>query len=358
MSLNRCNDVILEAYLTSEDAGETERELEMLIAEHAEPRLRGVILGRLGFQISRHGRHAEFEDLCSEVRTRLVAYLQNLKKNLKQSPCEDFRRYVAAVSHNTCHDFYRQRFPARSRLQRRVRDLLHARRGLAMWKSGGEQSSEWLCGFDFWKGTDASARGSRNLSHFLEDPESAMRTLTGSHDPHSVDFCDLVVSIFVRAEGPVRFSALVDLIAEIKGVKDAPMTSVDNEESGPGEGLEDSRLRIDSQLEMRQYLAKAWRVLSEMPREDARAYLLYARDTSGENLLSMFMSVGAATEIEIADVLGVSLDGLSRLLQDALPMENDEIAMRLGVTLERLYKLRYRAGKRVRAALAEMLGTK
>lgn len=358
MSLNRGNDVILEAYLTSEDAGETERELELLIAEYAEPRLRGVILGRLGFHIARNGHHAEFEDLCSEVRTRLVAYLQNLKKNLKQSPCEDFRRYVAAVSHNTCHDFYRQRFPARSRLQRRVRDLLHTRRGLAMWKTGGEASSDWLCGFDFWQGTQATASESASLSHFLDDPDTAMQLLTGSHDAQSADFCDLVVSIFAFAEGPVKFAELVDLIAEIKGVKDAPMTSVDNEQSGPGESLEDSRLRIDSQLEMRQYLGRAWRVLSEMPREDARAYLLYARDTSGENLLSMFISVGAATEIEVADVLGASLDEMKRLLMDGLPLGNDEIAMRLGITLERLYKLRYRAGKRVRAALAEMMGTK
>jgi hypothetical protein len=57
-------------------------------------------------------------------------------------------------------------------------------------------------------------------------------------------------------------------------------------------------------------------------------------------------------------VLGVSYEALTDLLLERLPMENDEIAIRLGITLDRLYKLRYRAGKRVKAALAETMRRK
>jgi len=228
-----------------------------------------------------------------------------------------------------------------------------------MWRSSSDANADWICGFDFWSGQAVSNRASGRLDYFLENTEKAAGTLTRNNSvTRNGDFGDLIASVFAHATGPVRFSDLVDLVADIKGVKDVPATAIDDDDGSSGASLEDSRIRIDSLLEMREYLGKAWNVILEMPREDARAYLLYARDTSGENLVSMFIAVRAAQEEDVARVLGVSNEALTDLLLEHLPMENHEIALRLGITLDRLYKLRYRAGKRVKAALAETMQRK
>jgi hypothetical protein len=105
---------------------------------------------------------------------------------------------------------------------------------------------------------------------------------------------------------------------------------------------------------MRAYLARGWEVLCQMPRKDCKAYLLYAQDASGENLINLFLHCEITTGEEVARLLDVSSEELTDLVLYRLPLENEEIAEQLGITLDRLYRRRYRAGMRLKAVLTDM----
>jgi len=335
------------------EGAESHRELLILLSEHAESRMRGIILSRLGSNLASNGRFADYEDLCSEVRTRLVIYLEELKANLRVSSCRDFCGYVSAVAHNACHDYFRQLYPARARLQKRIRDLLHTHPNFAIWKSNEDVAADWLCGFEYWIGRPISSNPPVWMAWFYKNREQAIESIADGGDIQSIEIEHLVGSLLTHLREPIRFTDLVDLIAEIRGVRDLPVTHLEGE-AGVGDSLRDSQLGIDSLLELRGYLTSAWKVLREMPRADFKAYVLNARDASGENLINLFLHVEVTTEEEVAQLLDVSLEVLTDLRLHRLPLDNRELAKELGTTLDHLYKRRYRAGRRLKAVLFEM----
>jgi RNA polymerase sigma factor (sigma-70 family) len=316
--------------------------------------VRGIILARLGSNLASNGCSSDYEDLCSEVRTRLLFYLHELKANLREDQCRDFRAYVASVAHNVCHDYFRQLYPARARLQKRIRDLLHTHPNFAIWKPDEDATAEWICGFESWLGRSVSSNTAAWLNRFHEDPERVVDVLAEGGDIQGIEFESLIGSVFTQVREPVRFSDLVDLVADIRGVRDLPVTAFDGDETSAAHGVPDSNLRIDSVLEMRECLTRAWEVLCQMPRKDCKAYLLHARDASGENLINLFLHCEITTEEEVARLLDVSPEELTDLVLYRLPLENEEIAEQLGITLNRLYRRRYRAGIRLKAVLTDM----
>jgi hypothetical protein len=78
------------------------------------------------------------------------------------------------------------------------------------------------------------------------------------------------------------------------------------------------------------------------------------RDSSGEDLINLLVGAEIATEEEIALLLGMNLDEFRYLRLNRLPLDNGTIGKELGVTLERVYKLRFRAGKRLKSLLDEI----
>ena len=97
------NDRILQPFLSARSIAETKRQLTTLLTGHAEPWIKGILMARLHSYFSNYEHHPDFEDLFSEVKTRLLAYLENLNYDHEARPCKDFRGYVAAISHNACN---------------------------------------------------------------------------------------------------------------------------------------------------------------------------------------------------------------------------------------------------------------
>src|SRR5215510_6976018 len=185
------NDAILQPFLTARDFAESQRQLMILLSEHAEARMRGIIMAHLRSYFSSQEHHADYEDLCSETKTRLLTYLHELKADLRAAPCEDFRSYVAAIAHNACHDHFRRMYPARARLQKKIRDLLNAHPNLALWRFQDPNKAEWMCGFQYWRGRKTSARSRAWLQLFYEDPETATEALASNGDIQWVEIDDL-----------------------------------------------------------------------------------------------------------------------------------------------------------------------
>src|SRR5262249_933076 len=141
----------------------------------------------------------------------------------------------------------------------------------------------------------------------------------------------------------------------IRGVKDLPVASFDADGAGLSLRLPDSKVRIDSVLEMREPLMRIWEGLRDLPREQFKAYLLYARASSGDDLVNLFLSAEITSEAGIGVYWDKTLEEVRDLRLNRLPLDNDEISKELGVTIERVYKLRFRAGKRLKSLLAEVI---
>jgi len=162
---------------------------------------------------------------------------------------------------------------------------------------------------------------------------------------------DLLAAIFADVGEPISLNHVVNVVSDI-GVKDAPVASFDANGAALSLRLPDSRLRIDSVLEMREPLTRVWKGLCELSRDQFKAYLLYARDSSEEDLISLFLDAEITTESEIARLLEMTIDQFHDLCVNRLPMDNESVAKELGVKVEGVYKLRCQAGKLLKKLLS------
>src|SRR5436190_16955229 len=190
------NDVILQPFLMAQDSAASQRQLMILLSEHAEARMRWIILARLRSYFSSQEQSEDLEDLFGESKTRLLTYLYELKEGLRTTPCEDFRAYVAAITHNACHDHFRQMYPARIRLIKKIRDLLQAHPNFALWKPKDQNKCEWLCGLHCWQGQSTSVISTAWVRHFYENTEMVIEALSSGGDIQSLGTDDLLASIF------------------------------------------------------------------------------------------------------------------------------------------------------------------
>ena len=350
---NSSNDAILKPFLDSQDATQTEQQLAELLEDHAELRIKGIIMARLHSYFRNYEGHPDFEDLYSEVKTKIVTYLKELKKDPTARQCKDFRGYVAAITHNACHDFLRQMYPARTRLYKQVRDLLHTHPDFAVWRRNNERDrNDWLCGFISWQGKKITSKAAEWISRFYENPTDVSEALGEGQDIRLMELDDHLAAIFNQVTEPIYVEDVVSIIADIKGIRDLPPVSFESDESQVVQRLSDSRLRIDSILEMREPLKLFWEALCQLPRDEFRVYALCASDTSGEDLITLFLAAKIITEAEIAQLLEISIDQFRELWMNRLPLDNESIAQELGIKIERVYKLRFQAGKRLKTFFA------
>src|SRR5215213_2326513 len=348
-------DSVLRPFLIAKDVAESERQLTILLVEQAEPRIKNIIMARLYSYFNNYQRHPDFEDLYSEVKMRLVRYLEELKGNPTTQHCKDFRSYVAVIAHNACNDFLRQMYPARTRLYKQVRDLLNAHPDFTVWRYIVENDrGGWTCGFACWQGRNVTARAADWLQQFYESPHAITEALAPDTDIQLMELDDLIAAIFNQVREPIHIDDVVSVIADVRGIKDLPAISFDSDEDDFAQNLPDSTLRIDKVLEMREPLKLLWEALCQLPSEEFRVYILYARDTSGEDLITLFLATKIVTESQIARLLGISIEQFQDLWLRRLPLDNESIAKELEIKIERVYKLRYQAGKRLKNSLSRL----
>ncbi len=346
-------DSVLRPFLMAKDVAEAERQLAVLLIEHAEPRIKNIIMARLHSYFNNYEHHPDFEDLYSEVKMRLVRYLEELKANPTTRHCKDFRSYIAVIAHNACNDFLRQMYPARTRLYKQVRDLLNAHPDFASWKTIVETDrSDWICGFACWQGRKVTARAADWLQQFYESPDTIIEALAPDTDIQRMELDDLIAAIFNQVGESISVDDVVSVIADLRGIRDLTAISFDNDEDHFAQNLSDSKLRIDEVLEMREPLKLYWEALCQLPYEEFKVYILYARDTNGEDLITLFLASKIVTESQIVRLLGISTEQFQDLWLRKLPLDNESIAKELKIKIERVYKLRCQAGKRLKKLLS------
>jgi len=313
-------DPVLMQLSEAADDASRQRELERVIVEHATPTIQTVIArftrseGML--------RREDADDVGATVSLRLVRKLQ-ASEPVEGDAVRDFENYVATLTYNTIHDYIRQRFPERSRLKNRIRDLLNTDDRFALWST----DEGMACGLVAWSGRE-------DLRQFRMNRTSASTAMLDRDRPEVA-----VEALFREAGGPLALETLVRAVAELWNVAEQIIETAD-------ESIVEPFPNHAARYERRQFLEVLWKEIGLLPRNQRLALLLNLRDPDGVNAIAMFVVVGVARFREIADAIGMTVDELAALWE-SLPIDDLTIAARLSMTRQQVINLRRSARERL-----------
>ncbi len=359
-------DPLLLPLLQAADEAEAEDWLAVLIERHARPVIERVA-----------GRGREAEDLRSEIVTRVIESLQNCRADPSGKLISNFSHYVSVVAANVCRDEQRRESPRRRSLKDSIRHLLNRQPQFALW-FGTDQSQ--LCGLADWRDHAPGLPQDSGFRQMLDDPQGFSARALAGRDAQRLDHTELLTAIFNDLGRPLRFDDLVNLVAELQGVRDyAPETDVwdDDERNDPLARLPDTGPRPDEEAEWRQFLASVWREVERLPPLQRIAYLLNFTDADGE--VALFWWHGVASIERIGATLEITDEQFARLwpllplsdeqrrraaslksygekfslLWQRLPIEDATIAAMLGTTRQNVINLRQAARRRLSRRLGE-----
>ncbi|HYC91862.1 MAG TPA: hypothetical protein VEO54_21800 [Thermoanaerobaculia bacterium] len=305
------NDPRLAAYLTAGDECVRGRELERILADEVQPRVRAVVGAyvRSDWPIAPD----DIDDIVGQVTLHVLRKLRAATV-LEEESVQDVDAYVTTVTKNAVRDVMRRRSPERTRIKSRLRYLFEHDRRLALWSAEGVT----LCGLASWKNRQDHASAGAVL---WPEPsgEGMVAALTALGRP--VRLADLV-SVLVP-DGRSREEQPVDTAYEMQ--RDA--------------------------FEARQYLQVLWREIRELPPKQRAALLLNLREPGSGHAVTLFVAVGIATLDEIAEAVQLSEEELSAIW-DELPFDDLRIAAHLGLRRQQVINLRKSARERLGRRMA------
>ncbi|HEV8484717.1 MAG TPA: sigma-70 family RNA polymerase sigma factor [Blastocatellia bacterium] len=331
------NDKLLLPFERATDERESQRELELLLVNHAEPLISKIARRKL--------QAAPFDagDVCSEVVIQLLARLRGFKANPDKKPISNFLGYVAVTAYNVCHEHLRQKYPRRYSLRNRLRYLLTHNEAFALWESTGELG----CGLARWSNKNNTREGTRRLREMLDSAGAFERSSLAGRDLQRLDLAELVTGVFESIGNPVELDELVNAIAEWSRVKDEiSQAGIEDRNFDSADRLADTRVSLDVEVERRIYVQRLWSEICQLPQRQRAALLLNLKDGKGGDCIALFPLSGIATPRDIADLLSIPAERFAEMWND-LPLEDATIAEHLGVTRQQVINLRKSARERL-----------
>jgi RNA polymerase sigma factor (sigma-70 family) len=327
-------DPLLEPLLLESGDECADELLARLIAEHAEPVIKGVIRYKLHLNPHRATQRDEADDLYQEALLQLLSRLQQLRREPGLHPIADLRGMAAVIAHRTCSGWMRRQFPERHALKNRLHYLLTRQKGLALWQ---DADGKLLAGFAAWQGREKTAATER-LGE-LSDVEELLAHVRMLKSGRQQALADALAAIFKHLGGPVEFSELVSASATLLGIRDQPFESLPEHEeaaaSTPAAGESDPAWQIEKRI----FLQRLWEELRRLPPNQRAALLLNLKDAGGTGCITLFPATGVASLRQLADVLGMPADDFARLWNE-LPLEDARIAELLGLTRQQVINAR------------------
>ncbi len=322
---------------------DAEHYLGEIVARHADPIIGAIVRRKLY-----HPRHKqEIEDVCSDVRLRLLERLRELRADPDSHPIASFGDYVAVVAYHACDRFLRRVYPKRCKLKNRVQYLLEKHPSLALWDDDGEV----LAGFAKWQNKKRSHTADSKIQRLIDVPEDWPFSNPAEHD----DALALITAIFRHADGPVPLDRLVELVATLWQVRDEPPTKpVSERENGddPMERIRDPQPEVSTTVSHRIYLERLWKEICDLPVRQRAALLMNLRDAQGSSMIELFPMCGIATLRDIAKTLEIAVAQFA-ILWSRLPMDDLSLSQHLGITRQQVINLRKCAKERLARRMKE-----
>lgn len=331
---------LMHSFVTAKDAALAQTFLDRLFEGHAEPLICSFV--RLKLHSFHTGRNHpdEQRDICQEVAVQLLTRLWEIRANPGLHQIDSFRGYVFASAQNACYKHIRIKHPAWWRLKNRVRYVLNHKPQFAVWRGQSEQT---ICGLADWAGRfGASSEANLSQLDLSEFPSKAGRTALGP-----AGLVEVMEEVLKWRGRPVLLDSLVSAIAEICGVREPQFVGISNEPDGPSnESLRDSSLNPVSQLEQKAYIERLWHEICQLPPNQRIALLLNMRDGSDSEAVILFTQLGTTTLREISAILNIEFEEFVELWNH-LPLDDNAIAARLGLTRQQVINLRKSARERL-----------
>lgn len=327
-----------------------ESDIDYIIRTIADPLARLILTSRLNFTLGvflTSPRQPDAEDLYQTVMLKVAGFLAGIDVKNRQLDIEEIRGYLARIIHNVCNDYLRQKYPERTRLKDRVRDILKRHSDFDLWNG----LSGVVCGFKSQRGQAESPRVKvllHDLAVYYNTVDSVgheIRQLAKLNMP------EMLGELFRWSDGPIDVDHLIHIISEIQGIKDRPHESIDTivyTVPLPATISNDGFDLIASQ----ELLQKIWLALCELTLNQRRAYLYTQTDYDGQSLLHVIIQRQAVILSQIIQKLEITREELILLL-NRVPMDTTLAAIELGTTNSMIAKWKHRAVKRVRASLEE-----
>jgi DNA-directed RNA polymerase specialized sigma24 family protein len=340
-------DALLTPYLHAVDEADSERLLAALVSGHVEPVIRQVIGSKMRVRFDRRGRvlyNPDAEDLYNDALVQLLARLKECKTNPVEKAIGNLRGYVAVISHHTCYEYLRLKYPQRYNLKTKLRYLLTHQSGLGMWE---DESGGWLCGVDAWRRQTKAWIRSDQLRQLLDDPRRALQSALPRGDFQRANFSDLVVAVFNYTKHPIELDKLVGIVAGLRQIKERTAQPATRDEGGdPFMCVADQRADVEVEVDHRLFLKWLWEEICQLPVRQRMALLLNLRDEQGGGVVALLPITGIATMRQIAAALEVAAEEFARLWS-RLPLDDASIAELLCITRQQVINLRKCARERL-----------
>jgi DNA-directed RNA polymerase specialized sigma24 family protein len=338
-------EILLRDFQQSLDEADSQVLLERLIQEHVRPVARQVLNSTLRFRLTDQQcgiSHPDGEDVYSNIVVALCQRLRRLKDESREPTINNFRGYVAVTSYNACHEYLRQKFPQRWSLANKVRYLLTHRREFALWEDDERCS---FAGFVAWLNCKPSVSDRERVRQWCESVAGITQLKQGqTHNPRADPTASLR-AIFERLGEPVELNQLISLVAELWGVSEHSVQSLDEEHSLK-QKLYDPQPLHDTRIELQFSLRDLWVEVAQLPPRQRASLLLNLRDADGRDIITLIPYTRTATIRQIAAALEIPFKRFAQLWNE-LPLEDAEIAAQLGITRQQVINLRKCARERL-----------
>jgi hypothetical protein len=160
------------------------------------------------------------------------------------------------------------------------------------------------------------------------------------------DLAELAALVLKLAGRPVELNEMTQLCANITGAVDQPQ-DVDRLE----DTLVDGAALASERTEMSAWVRQLWTEIGGLPGRQRTALLLNLRSAQGA-AIELIEDLGVATFQELADVLGMTKEELA-VLWSRLPLDDNEIAEKLGVERQQVINLRSAARQRLQRRMSQ-----
>lgn len=312
------------------ESADPEGLLETLLTDYAQPVLNRVVRSRLGSLYT----PADAVELISEAMLELLRRLRALGERGEPAGALPFEALAAGVAVNTVHRFYAQRFPERNRLRKRLRYIIETGDRFRLWPGANGSA---ICGL-------ARTRDEEPLAS-AADVERCLDEMRARALPvHPLG--SFVWEILRRLARPIDLSRLTAMAAGLIGIQEPAWISPSAAGEDQAPALPpDPAPSASMRLELRERLENLWREVLLMSPRHRSALLLSARAPNG-SALSLAVDLGIASFREVAGALEVTMEELAELW-NRLPLEDNEIAARLGLARQQVINLRYAARERL-----------
>lgn len=320
--------------------------LSDLIPNKAMPLIETVIGSKLNVysgQVTGQREDQEFDDLCHEAATNLIAYLNDLRQGQTETTIRVLEDFVAKIAFNVFNNFLRRKYPRRHSLKKRIEYLLRTREEFDSWKDGHQK----LAGYARWKGRPRSQNQNEVLADLRHDARAFVAERADGQSVDQLPLQWLLTNLFDWVGEPIELDLLVDVTARVQRIVDVP----GDEEPAEFENLGQSDNTL-TQLEQRQYLKKVWSEILLLPSKQRKALLLNLKD--GVGVIDNLPLCQIASPVEIARALEMTLDELA-LLWDRLPLSDAEIAKVLETDPQKIANLRKTARERLERKMRKLL---